>query len=600
MAAAEGVTRKSCNQCSVPCRFRWLLVLLALRQCGGDHQHDTVDLSLSVLDTHADAAAWSGLVLRVQGCDGTELANTTFPVNVSMSSTLRLPAAPAETGMRLFVDLGLQPRPEPRPEPRPVQVQWRLDFDDATPWLQGSTTTTFDNCSCSGGNYKLEMEDDSGDGWNGTLLLMVDCAGRQLTGPLALDKGRNGSATVCSDSIPDAAELCVRVLRGTQATGVGWTLNSPDGVPFLSDPARPGAAFYYRGAGCPLRTCPNETDYRVVLDMVASDGDGWNSAFLTVLPCSSGDPREHDDEGEDEDDDEGGDVEQLMGPITMWQGFRQSRGTCIPRRLIDSGFRVEVSSGNHDSEVSWALRSSFAQIEGGAPFSGEHCLTPSFGDDDPDGAKSRSFRKVVVIAGTSLLLMCLGSLWCCCSGPWARVRDNTSEEGSLPRMNASGPGFRRRPFWEAEDHFLREGTPRLDDTEWEAFTKSIPVIPFTSTGLFAARQVKQGVLEEPGGEDELTCTICLEPVVTSDLVKELDCTHVYHAACLDHWLRFSDKCPQCRSTATATSDSSSDTATSVGQPLGPSTDAHAHTVNIDPTEEEAVVADEDGPFSDAL
>ena len=39
------------------------------------------------------------------------------------------------------------------------------------------------------------------------------------------------------------------------------------------------------------------------------------------------------------------------------------------------------------------------------------------------------------------------------------------------------------------------------------------------------------------------CCICLSDIDTGESVKWLPCAHVYHAACIDRWLRTEATCP---------------------------------------------------------
>ncbi|PKI72356.1 E3 ubiquitin-protein ligase SDIR1-like isoform X2 [Punica granatum] len=50
-------------------------------------------------------------------------------------------------------------------------------------------------------------------------------------------------------------------------------------------------------------------------------------------------------------------------------------------------------------------------------------------------------------------------------------------------------------------------------------------------------------------EDELTCSVCLEQVVTGELIRSLPCLHQFHVNCIDPWLRQQGTCPICKSRA---------------------------------------------------
>ena len=50
-------------------------------------------------------------------------------------------------------------------------------------------------------------------------------------------------------------------------------------------------------------------------------------------------------------------------------------------------------------------------------------------------------------------------------------------------------------------------------------------------------------------EDNEQCGICLMEYQKGDLLRTLPCLHVFHAKCVDHWLKQKALCPQCRQPA---------------------------------------------------
>ncbi|KAA8495598.1 E3 ubiquitin-protein ligase [Porphyridium purpureum] len=47
-------------------------------------------------------------------------------------------------------------------------------------------------------------------------------------------------------------------------------------------------------------------------------------------------------------------------------------------------------------------------------------------------------------------------------------------------------------------------------------------------------------------EDEPMCAICIDNFEEGDQVRELECSHIYHKACIDPWLYQSSTCPVCK------------------------------------------------------
>ncbi|BCS18871.1 uncharacterized protein APUU_11699S [Aspergillus puulaauensis] len=49
-------------------------------------------------------------------------------------------------------------------------------------------------------------------------------------------------------------------------------------------------------------------------------------------------------------------------------------------------------------------------------------------------------------------------------------------------------------------------------------------------------------------QDLRDCIICLEPILSTSVLRELPCTHLFHQSCVDDWVcNFAPKCPICRS-----------------------------------------------------
>ncbi|XP_051116362.1 E3 ubiquitin-protein ligase SDIR1-like [Andrographis paniculata] len=48
------------------------------------------------------------------------------------------------------------------------------------------------------------------------------------------------------------------------------------------------------------------------------------------------------------------------------------------------------------------------------------------------------------------------------------------------------------------------------------------------------------------GDQELTCSVCLEQVNVGELIRTLPCLHQFHVNCIDPWLRQQGTCPVCK------------------------------------------------------
>jgi hypothetical protein len=54
------------------------------------------------------------------------------------------------------------------------------------------------------------------------------------------------------------------------------------------------------------------------------------------------------------------------------------------------------------------------------------------------------------------------------------------------------------------------------------------------------------VVDYTPGQDETSCTICMEDFLAGDRVRILPCFHHYHVACIDQWLHEHPQCPVCK------------------------------------------------------
>eukprot|EP00123_Amoebidium_parasiticum_P020203 comp44865_c0_seq1/m.47523 comp44865_c0_seq1/g.47523 ORF comp44865_c0_seq1/g.47523 comp44865_c0_seq1/m.47523 type:complete len:190 (-) comp44865_c0_seq1:897-1466(-) len=83
----------------------------------------------------------------------------------------------------------------------------------------------------------------------------------------------------------------------------------------------------------------------------------------------------------------------------------------------------------------------------------------------------------------------------------------------------------------------------------------------------------ESVFSSAHSDDFKTCSICLEDFVESDKLHWLPCSHVFHAACIDEWIKGNHlACPVCLTPAKSTE----------GTPLGAIPPANYQTIQVDP------------------
>ena len=57
------------------------------------------------------------------------------------------------------------------------------------------------------------------------------------------------------------------------------------------------------------------------------------------------------------------------------------------------------------------------------------------------------------------------------------------------------------------------------------------------------RKLAEATQDEESAED--VCPICLEEIPEKEM-KVLDCNHEYHNSCIEEWMRYNPRCPECR------------------------------------------------------
>ncbi|PAN23831.1 hypothetical protein PAHAL_4G121700 [Panicum hallii] len=97
----------------------------------------------------------------------------------------------------------------------------------------------------------------------------------------------------------------------------------------------------------------------------------------------------------------------------------------------------------------------------------------------------------------------------------------------------------RRPSDDGEQQLQGaslDDRPRLPDP-----TPSLPA-------AFAYNRSLQRKVKDTAGEEAAACAVCLGTFEFGDMVRLLPvCLHLYHAECIDQWLRKNSTCPVCRS-----------------------------------------------------
>jgi len=66
---------------------------------------------------------------------------------------------------------------------------------------------------------------------------------------------------------------------------------------------------------------------------------------------------------------------------------------------------------------------------------------------------------------------------------------------------------------------------------------SLRNVPLNKVSVLLPEEVYEG--------NEMSCPICIESVLSGEIIKTLKCHHIFHLNCIDTWLINGNKCPLC-------------------------------------------------------
>ncbi|CAN6194946.1 unnamed protein product [Urochloa humidicola] len=100
---------------------------------------------------------------------------------------------------------------------------------------------------------------------------------------------------------------------------------------------------------------------------------------------------------------------------------------------------------------------------------------------------------------------------------------------------------RQQPLpWQQRDGEQLQHGASLERPRLAGPTPSLPAFAYNR------QSVQRKVMD--AGEEEAACSVCLGAFESGEIVKLLPvCLHLYHAECIDPWLRKHSTCPVCRS-----------------------------------------------------
>ena len=102
----------------------------------------------------------------------------------------------------------------------------------------------------------------------------------------------------------------------------------------------------------------------------------------------------------------------------------------------------------------------------------------------------------------------------------------------------AGPALRRINHHQPDEEESYEELLRLDEHNVKVGLKPTEVEGLTAVQIIKTQKDLDGIRKM-----QPTCVICLEEFEVDEKIRRLQCTHVFHANCIDEHFKTSKKCP---------------------------------------------------------
>jgi hypothetical protein len=220
---------------------------------------------------------------------------------------------------------------------------------------------------CYSSCVEINMTDDYGDGWNGSVWVVNHGEDEVATG--TLETGYDGTSIACLE--PGCYNFSVDVSQGMYNFEIGWSLGGVEPAGLTgewNDEAEFTVGDGGDDMGCTVLFACNydaaalcddgSCCYENCVDLIVTDsyGDGWNYATMTLTNPATG----------------------FTQDLTMPGGSIDTLGLCLEPGCYD----VVLNSGIYPEEVGWTLDYNGSGSFGGAPYDGYFMLEVVLGCTD--------------------------------------------------------------------------------------------------------------------------------------------------------------------------------------------------------------------------
>ena len=92
---------------------------------------------------------------------------------------------------------------------------------------------------------------------------------------------------------------------------------------------------------------------------------------------------------------------------------------------------------------------------------------------------------------------------------------------------------------------LNDNSPNIDNMTYEELLALEDQIGYVNKG-FKKEDIKKIKSEKYNIDQVINCVICQDDIKKGEIIRKLNCNHIFHSNCIDTWLSKEKNCPFCK------------------------------------------------------